>query len=137
MSIVRRLQGRRFALFEELFDPHRGVQVMVVTFIALLELARESLLGGHPGRSLRADLRPAGVPAELRLGAWAAEMIWARQRLIPTAPRAGAGSRRDLERRRERLHGTRRRHGVDVPVLADHALGVTSRAGSRNAAVDV
>jgi segregation and condensation protein A len=45
MSIVlRRLQGRKFALFEELFDVARGTQVMVVTFIALLELARESLL---------------------------------------------------------------------------------------------
>ncbi len=45
MSIVlRRLQGRRFALFEDLFDPGRGPQVMVVTFIAMLELARERLL---------------------------------------------------------------------------------------------
>jgi segregation and condensation protein A len=45
MSIVlRTLQGRRFALFEELFDTSRGPQVMVVTFIALLELARERLL---------------------------------------------------------------------------------------------
>ncbi len=45
MSIVlRALQGRRFALFEELFDPTRGPQVLVVTFIALLELAREHLL---------------------------------------------------------------------------------------------
>jgi segregation and condensation protein A len=45
MSIVlRRLQGRRFALFEDLFDAERGPQVMVVTFIALLELAREHLL---------------------------------------------------------------------------------------------
>jgi segregation and condensation protein A len=45
MSIVlRRLQGRRFAMFEELFDAHRGPQVMVVTFIALLELSREGLL---------------------------------------------------------------------------------------------
>ena len=45
MSIVlRRLQGRRFALFEDLFDAGRGLPVMVVTFIALLELARESLL---------------------------------------------------------------------------------------------
>jgi len=45
MSIVlRALQGRRFALFEDLFDPKRGPQVMVVTFIALLELARERLL---------------------------------------------------------------------------------------------
>jgi len=45
MSIVlRRLQGRRFVEFEELFDPGRGQQVMVVTFIAMLELAREQLL---------------------------------------------------------------------------------------------
>jgi segregation and condensation protein A len=45
MSIVlRALQGRRFALFEDLFDVSRGPQVLVVTFIALLELARERLL---------------------------------------------------------------------------------------------
>src|SRR6476620_10990273 len=45
MSIVlRALQGRRFALFEDLFDVDRGPAVVVVTFIALLELAREHLL---------------------------------------------------------------------------------------------
>jgi len=45
MSIVlRALHGRRFAMFEELFDVTRGPQVLVVTFIALLELARERLL---------------------------------------------------------------------------------------------
>jgi segregation and condensation protein A len=45
MSIVlRRLQGRRFAMFEDLFDVSRGPQVLVVTFIAMLELAREHLL---------------------------------------------------------------------------------------------
>ena len=45
MSIVlRKLQGRRFALFEDLFETGRGVAVVVVTFIALLELAREHLL---------------------------------------------------------------------------------------------
>ena len=45
MSIVlRALQGRRFALFEDLFDVQRGAPVVVVTFIALLELAREHLL---------------------------------------------------------------------------------------------
>ena len=45
MSIVlRALQGRRFALFEDLFDVSRGAPVVVVTFIALLELARERLL---------------------------------------------------------------------------------------------
>ncbi len=45
MSIVlRRLQGARFVEFEALFDPTRGPQVLVVTFIAMLELARERLL---------------------------------------------------------------------------------------------
>ena len=45
MSIVlRRLQGRRFVEFHELFDAARGAPVLVVTFIAMLELARESLL---------------------------------------------------------------------------------------------
>jgi segregation and condensation protein A len=45
MSIVlRALQGRRFAMFEDLFDVNRGPQVLVVTFIAMLELAREHLL---------------------------------------------------------------------------------------------
>ncbi len=45
MSIVlRALQGRRFAVFEDLFDVTRGPQVLVVTFIAMLELARERLL---------------------------------------------------------------------------------------------
>ena len=45
MSIVlRRLQGRRFVEFHDLFDPGRGVPVLVVTFIALLELSREHLL---------------------------------------------------------------------------------------------
>jgi segregation and condensation protein A len=45
MSIVlRRLQGRRFALFDDLFDTTAGNPVVVVTFIALLELAREHLI---------------------------------------------------------------------------------------------
>jgi segregation and condensation protein A len=45
MSIVlKRLQGRRFVEFHELFDPARGIGVLVVTFIAMLELSRESLL---------------------------------------------------------------------------------------------
>jgi segregation and condensation protein A len=42
--LLRALQGRRFAVFEELFDPGRGPQVLVVTFIALLELSREHLV---------------------------------------------------------------------------------------------
>ena len=45
MSIVlKRLQGRRFAPFEDLFDPAKGVPVLVVTLIALLELAKENLV---------------------------------------------------------------------------------------------
>jgi len=45
MSIVlRRLQGERFVEFERLFEFTRGPAVMVVTFIAMLELARERLL---------------------------------------------------------------------------------------------
>ena len=45
MSIVlRKLQGRKFLGFEELFDPTRGMPVLVVTFLALLELSKEGLL---------------------------------------------------------------------------------------------
>ena len=45
MSIVlKRLQGRRFVEFHDLFDTTRGVPVLVVTFIAMLELAREQLI---------------------------------------------------------------------------------------------
>ncbi|WP_297722556.1 ScpA family protein [Limnohabitans sp. Rim8] len=45
MSIVlRHLQGRKFVEFEHLFDPSRGTPVLVVTFIALLELAKETLI---------------------------------------------------------------------------------------------
>ena len=45
MSIVlRKLQGRKFLEFEDLFDPSRGMPVLVVTFIALLELSKEGLL---------------------------------------------------------------------------------------------
>ena len=45
MSIVlRTLQGRKFLEFEELFDTSRGMPVLVVTFIALLELTKEGLL---------------------------------------------------------------------------------------------
>jgi segregation and condensation protein A len=43
-AILRSLQDRRFAEFQEMFDAARGVAVVVVTFIALLELAKESLI---------------------------------------------------------------------------------------------
>jgi len=45
MSIVlKRLQGKRFVEFHDLFDTRRGTPVLVVTFIAMLELSREHLL---------------------------------------------------------------------------------------------
>ncbi len=45
MSLVlRRLQGRRFVEFHDLFDTTRGMPVLVVTFIAMLELSREHLV---------------------------------------------------------------------------------------------
>jgi segregation and condensation protein A len=43
-SILRSLRERRVLEFSELFDPSRGVSVLVVTFLALLELARELLI---------------------------------------------------------------------------------------------
>lgn len=43
-QVLRQLQGRRFVEFHELFDPTRGVAVVVVTLVALLELAREALV---------------------------------------------------------------------------------------------
>ena len=42
--VLRRLQGRSFVEFGELFDVSRGQQVLVVTFIAMLELAKETLI---------------------------------------------------------------------------------------------
>ncbi len=45
MSIVlRHLQGRKFVEFGDLFDPSLGSPVLVVTFIAMLELAKETLI---------------------------------------------------------------------------------------------
>ncbi|MBS0307544.1 MAG: segregation/condensation protein A [Proteobacteria bacterium] len=43
-GILRRLQSSKFVEFAELFDPSRGVPVVVVNFIALLELAKETLI---------------------------------------------------------------------------------------------
>jgi segregation and condensation protein A len=42
--VLKRLQGQRFVGFEDLFDPESGSAVLVVTFIALLELAKETLI---------------------------------------------------------------------------------------------
>ena len=43
-TILRRLGEHRVLEFAELFDPARGVATLVVTLLALLELAREALL---------------------------------------------------------------------------------------------
>jgi segregation and condensation protein A len=43
-QILRRLRESRVLEFTELFDPSLGVAVLVVTFLALLELARETLI---------------------------------------------------------------------------------------------
>ena len=42
--ILRRLRSGGFAEFGELFDPERGAPVLVVNFLAVLELVRESLI---------------------------------------------------------------------------------------------
>jgi segregation and condensation protein A len=42
--ILRRLQAARFVEFSDLFDPTQGVAVVVVHFLALLELSREGLV---------------------------------------------------------------------------------------------
>jgi segregation and condensation protein A len=42
--ILRRLQEARYVEFVELFDPGQGIATLVVTFLAILELARESLI---------------------------------------------------------------------------------------------
>ena len=43
-QILRRLKESRVLEFTELFDPARGVAVLVINFLALLELAREMLI---------------------------------------------------------------------------------------------
>ncbi len=43
-QILKSLQGKRFVAFENLFEPAKGSTVLVVTFIALLELAKETLI---------------------------------------------------------------------------------------------
>ena len=43
-QVLKTLQGRKFVEFEDLFDPSKGTTVLVVTFIALLELGKETLI---------------------------------------------------------------------------------------------
>jgi len=42
--VLKKLQGKRLVGFEDLFDPHLGLPTLVVTFIAMLELAKETLI---------------------------------------------------------------------------------------------
>jgi segregation and condensation protein A len=44
IAILRRLQGRGYVVFEDLFDTAAGVAGLVVSFLAVLELAREKLV---------------------------------------------------------------------------------------------
>ncbi len=44
-QLTERMQsGQPFAPFESLFDPSKGIPVLVVTFVAMLELSREALI---------------------------------------------------------------------------------------------
>ena len=43
-AVLRRLQEAKFVEFGDLFQPGHGVAVLVVTFLAVLELAREGLI---------------------------------------------------------------------------------------------
>ena len=43
-AVLRRLQSAGFVNFEDLFEPERGIPELVVTFLAILELGRESLV---------------------------------------------------------------------------------------------
>ncbi len=43
-KILRQLQALRFVRFDDLFEPERGVPLLVVSFLAILELAKESLV---------------------------------------------------------------------------------------------
>ena len=42
--ILRRLQESKFVEFADLFDPREGIAELVVTFLAILELVRETLI---------------------------------------------------------------------------------------------
>jgi segregation and condensation protein A len=43
-AIMRRLQGRGYIVFENLFETGAGIAALVVSFLAILELAREKLV---------------------------------------------------------------------------------------------
>jgi len=69
-NILRRLQGAGFVDFRDLFDVAAGVPVLVVSFLALLELAREKLIEMSQGAvfapiyvKLCAPIEPGHEPA--------------------------------------------------------------------------
>ncbi len=66
--ILKALEPARFAEFTTLFAPHADVPHLIVTFLALLELAREQLVDDRAGGALRADLRAADRRPGLRAG---------------------------------------------------------------------
>ena len=55
-EMLRKLAGGAFRDFLSLFEPWRGIAVLVVNFLALLELAREGLVEVTQARTLCADL---------------------------------------------------------------------------------
>lgn len=64
--IMRQLAGKSYMLFDELFTPEEGVAMVVVTFLAVLEMARESLLDitqTSPFEPIYVKLRDAEMPA--------------------------------------------------------------------------
>jgi segregation and condensation protein A len=44
IRVLRLLQDAQFVAFEALFEPAEGVPVLVVTFLAILELGKETLI---------------------------------------------------------------------------------------------
>jgi segregation and condensation protein A len=64
--LLRELAGKGFVLFDDLFKPEEGVSVVVVPFLAVLEMARESLLDiaqTSPFEPVYVKLRDAEMPA--------------------------------------------------------------------------
>ena len=49
-QILKQLQGQRFVEFERIFNPETGSTVLVVTFIAMLALAKETLIELTPAQ---------------------------------------------------------------------------------------
>jgi segregation and condensation protein A len=63
--ILRFLGGQGFVRFDKLFQPEEGVSVVVVSFLAVLELARESLINisqTAPFEPIYVKLREAEAP---------------------------------------------------------------------------